>query len=184
MKNIAITKGDKQIAGEAVITKFGLEGGAIYALSGGIRTELNKKNVAQIFIDLKPPFSLDQVKEKLSDRGDRSVKKLLRDKLNFNDLQIELLKSVLSKQEFTDPVLLAERIKKLPLSIMNAAPIDEAISTVGGIALSEIDPDFQLLKLPSNYAIGEMLDWDAPTGGYLLQGCFSMAYCLAKHLNT
>ena len=79
--------------------------------------------------------------------------------------------------------VLASKIKNLPITITASAPIDEAISTVGGIALSEIDSNFQLKKLPNNYCIGEMLDWDAPTGGYLLQGCFSMGYDLARHLN-
>ncbi len=184
LKNIAISKDDKQILGEAVITKFGLEGGAIYALSSGIRSQLNSKEEAEIFIDLKPHFTLKQINEKFADRGDRSIKKLLRDKMNFTDLQIELLKSTLSKFEFTDVAILAERIKKLPLKIRAAAPLDEAISTVGGVSLTEIDFNFQLNKMPDNYVIGEMLDWDVPTGGYLLQGCFSMAFCLATHLNS
>jgi predicted flavoprotein YhiN len=72
----------------------------------------------------------------------------------------------------------------LPLHITGLGPIDEAISTTGGIALNEIDNNFQLKKWPGHYAIGEMLDWDAPTGGYLLQACFSMGYKLAEHLNT
>ena len=184
LKNISIMKGGQYVKGEVVITKFGLEGGAIYALSKEIRSQLNDNNEAQIFIDLKPAFTLEQIIEKLSDRGTRSVKKLLSDKLNLNEVQIALLKSILSKQEFTSPLLLSERIKKLPLNINSAAPIDDAISTVGGISLDEIDDSFQFKKLPNHYAIGEMLDWDAPTGGYLLHGCFSMAYCLAKHLNS
>ncbi|WP_456154232.1 NAD(P)/FAD-dependent oxidoreductase [Solitalea canadensis] len=71
----------------------------------------------------------------------------------------------------------------MPLTVVSAAPIDEAISTVGGIALTEIDDCFQLKKLPNHFIIGEMLDWDAPTGGYLLQACFSMGKCLGNHLN-
>ena len=115
--------------------------------------------------------------------GNRSIKKLLIDRLNFDDTQIELLKTLLTKDEFTYLEDLAKKIKHLPITITAMAPIDEAISTVGGIALSEIDSNFQLKKLPNNYCIGEMLDWDAPTGGYLLQGCFSMGYNLAQHLN-
>ena len=94
-----------------------------------------------------------------------------------------MLKTVLSKNEFTNMELLSEKIKNLPLSITSLAPINEAISTVGGIALNEIDALFQLKKLPNNYTIGEMINWDAPTGGYLLQGCFSMGYYLAMELN-
>jgi len=73
--------------------------------------------------------------------------------------------------------------KSFPLTIMDVAPLDEAISTVGGITLNEVGPDLELKKLPQHYCIGEMLDWDAPTGGYLLQACFSMGYYLAQHLN-
>jgi predicted flavoprotein YhiN len=80
--------------------------------------------------------------------------------------------------------ILSKKIKRLPLTITSSSAIDDAISTVGGIALTEIDEHFQLKKLPNHYVIGEMLDWDAPTGGYLLQACFSMGYNLAHHLNT
>jgi len=80
--------------------------------------------------------------------------------------------------------LLSELIKSVPIVVHSADDIDKAISTLGGIDLSEVDGDFQLKKMPNNYAIGEMLDWYAPTGGYLLQGCFSMGYVLADHLNS
>ena len=183
MKNISISCKSKSKKGEVVITKFGLEGGAIYALSPDIRKQLKYDKVAEIFIDLKPQLTYEQIRDKFSARGNRSIKKLLIDRLAFDDTQIELLKAVLSKDDFTDMEVLAKKIKALPISITSSAPIDEAISTVGGIALTEIDTNFQLKKLPNNYVIGEMLDWDAPTGGYLLQGCFSMGYCLAKKLN-
>jgi hypothetical protein len=94
-----------------------------------------------------------------------------------------MLKSIISKEEFTSPKLLSEKIKKLPLVVNGLAEIDEAISTVGGIPLHEIDNNFQLKKIPNNYSIGEMLDWDAPTGGYLLQASFSMGFNLANYLN-
>lgn len=184
LKNISIKCDAKERSGELVITKFGLEGGAIYALSPKIRNHLNDSGSANIFIDLKPTLSIEQIKDKFSARGNRSIKKLLIDRLNFDDTQIELLKTILSKDDFTYLETLAKKIKNLPLTITSSAPIDEAISTVGGIPLTEIDSNFELKKLPDNYCIGEMLDWDAPTGGYLLQGCFSMGYNLAQHLNT
>ncbi len=81
------------------------------------------------------------------------------------------------------PEKVAEKLKNIPITIIGFGNIDEAISTVGGITLNEITPNFELKKLPKNYIIGEMLDWDAPTGGYLLQACFSMGKCLATHLN-
>ncbi|MGZ4048161.1 MAG: NAD(P)/FAD-dependent oxidoreductase [Bacteroidia bacterium] len=183
LKNISISCKSKSKKGEIIITKFGLEGGAAYALSPEIRKLLKYNKEAEIFIDLKPHLSYEQIRDKFSTRGNRSIKKLLIDRLSFDDVQIELLKTQLNKDEFIDLELLAAKIKKLPLTITSAAPIDEAISTVGGIALTEIDSNFQLKKLPANYVIGEMLDWDAPTGGYLLQACFSMGYMLAKKLN-
>ena len=183
LKNISVSCKSKNKKGEIVITRFGLEGGAVYALSPEIRKQLKYDKSAEIFIDLKPHLSYEQIRDKFSTRGNRSIKKLLMDRLSFDDVQIELLKTLLTKDEFTDLELLAAKIKKLPLTISSSAPIDDAISTVGGISLTEIDEYFQLKKLPDNYVIGEMLDWDAPTGGYLLQGCFSMGNLLAEHLN-
>ena len=94
-----------------------------------------------------------------------------------------LFKSFLSKEEFLNATLLAQNIKSFKLKIVGLAPMDEAISTVGGISLAEIDDFFQLKKMPDHFVIGEMLDYDAPTGGYLLQSCFSMAKYLATYLN-
>lgn len=184
LKNIVVKCDEKEKSGELVITKFGLEGGAIYALSPQIRKQLESaKGTAKIHIDLKPHLTLTQITDKFQSRGNRSIKKLLNDRLAFTDEHIELLKSVLTKEEFTDAEVLAKKIKNLPLVITAAAPIDEAISTVGGIGLREVDENFQLIKIPNHYCIGEMLNWDAPTGGYLLQGCFSMGAAVASHLN-
>jgi uncharacterized flavoprotein (TIGR03862 family) len=183
LKNIAITCGDSTKKGEAVITKFGLEGGVVYSLSNPIRKQLNAAGEAKIVLDLKPQLTVEGIKNKFYLRGNRSIKKLLIDLLNMDDVSIELLKMALTKEQFTNLESLAHYIKKLPLTTTAAAPINEAISTVGGIALTEIDTAFQLKKLPRHYVIGEMLDWDAPTGGYLLQACFSMGYCLANEIN-
>ncbi len=183
LKNISITCSDCIKKGEVVLTKFGIEGGAIYALSPQIRTALNEKKEAVIYIDLKPSLSLPQLKTKFGNRGNTTIKKILIDRLNLDNTSVELLKTILSKEAFLDIDILLANIKKLPLTITAFAPLDEAISTVGGIPLTEIDATFQLTKLPNHYCMGEMLDWDAPTGGYLLQGCFSMGYWVAKKLN-
>lgn len=183
LKNIQVKCDAIERKGELVITKFGLEGGAIYALSPEIRKYLYKEGFAKVYLDLKPSLTVEQIKDKFRARGNRTIKKLLIDRLNFDETQIDLLKTLLSKEEFTDLEELAKKIKQLPIVVTSAAPIDDAISTVGGVSLNEIDANFQLKKLPNTYCIGEMLDWDAPTGGYLLQGCFSMGYCLAQHLN-
>jgi uncharacterized flavoprotein (TIGR03862 family) len=183
LKNIALQCGAKQQKGELVITQFGLEGGALYALSTEIRAQLHEEQKALIVLDIKPQLNVEDIKTRLRGKGNRSITKALNEQLNLNDTAIELLKAILTKEQFTNINLLAEYIKQLPITISATAPIDEAISTVGGIALYEINTSFQLKKLPNHYVIGEMLDWDAPTGGYLLQACFSMGYCLAKELN-
>ena len=166
-----------------MLTRFGIEGGAVYALSPYIRKQLNENKTATIFFDLKPTLTLETIKSKLTSIGNKSISKALEDHIKLNKLQIALLKSILSKEDFTNANLLSENIKRLPIPIIGMAPIDEAISTIGGISLLETDEYFQLKKLPNHYAIGEMLDWDAPTGGYLLQGCFSMGHYLGKKMN-
>ncbi len=183
LKNIAVSCGHFTKEGELVITRSGLEGGALYALSPQIRTQWKQKGHADLFFDLKPMFSLEEVVAKCSLPNRKSQQHLLREKLRFSEVHITLLKTLLSKEEFTDPARLAQKIKRLPIRLLGPGPIGEAISTVGGIPLGEVSENFEFIKLPEHYAIGEMLDWDAPTGGYLLQGCFSMGAYLASVLN-
>jgi predicted flavoprotein YhiN len=108
----------------------------------------------------------------------------LQKELKLNPAQIGLLKIYLSKETYLNPELLAQNIKKLPIEITGSALLDEAISTTGGIKLNALDENFQLKMMKNHYCIGEMLDLDAPTGGYLLQSCFSMGVHLARHLNA
>jgi uncharacterized flavoprotein (TIGR03862 family) len=183
LKNIVISCNQKSKAGEVVITQFGIEGGAVYALSPEIRSELSINNASTIYIDLKPTLSLNEILSKFRNNESRTISNVLKEQINLNSLLIALIKSVISKEDFMNADVLSEKIKQLPLQIVGLADIEESISTVGGIALSETDDNFMLKKLPNNYVIGEMLDWDAPTGGYLLQGCFSMGNYLGKKLN-
>lgn len=183
LKNISVFCDVKEKKGEVVLTKFGIEGSAVYALSPEIRKQLIENKAATIFIDLKPTQTLEVIKSKLASIGNRSISKALEDHVKLSKLQVSLLKSILTKEDFTNSNSLSENIKRLPIPILGMAPVDEAISTVGGISLLETDECFQLKKLPDHYAIGEMLDWDAPTGGYLLQGCFSMGSYLGNKLN-
>jgi uncharacterized flavoprotein (TIGR03862 family) len=184
LKNIAFSSLGNEKKGEAVITRTGIEGGAIYALSRQIRKQLSGQGSAEVFLDLKPAFTLAEIKNKVQGgRGTRSWTKHLEDQLRLDKIKIALLKEILSKDDFMIPDRVADKIKKLPLHIHSLAPLDDAISTVGGISLEAIDSHFQFKQMPGNYAIGEMLDWDAPTGGYLLQGCFSMGSALADYLN-
>jgi uncharacterized flavoprotein (TIGR03862 family) len=183
LKNISITCNDYTTKGEVVLTKTGIEGGAIYALSAAIRKAKSENNTALITIDFKPMFSAEKIMEKLQNRGTLSISAFLKTELKLPTAVIALLKTNLTKTEFNNDIILSKAIKKLPLQIEDFGDIEEAISTVGGIALQEVNENFELLKLPNHYAIGEMLDWDAPTGGYLLQACCSMGYAVARHLN-
>jgi hypothetical protein len=182
LKNIHIQCNEKVQKGEVVLTDFGLEGNAIYALSPEIRKQLTTGS-AQIAIDFKPTFSQETLVEKLTNSKAKNNTDCLKKDLNLSQLQIALIRTYLNKEEFLSKVTLASKIKKFPVQIDGIANLDEAISTVGGVDLKEVNQHFELRKMTNSYCIGEMLDWDAPTGGYLLQACFSMGYYLAEHLN-
>jgi uncharacterized flavoprotein (TIGR03862 family) len=183
LKNIALTFDNHVSKGELVISKFGLEGNAIYALSQKLQEALLTKESVVIHMDLKPSMTVDQIKAKYKKSKLSKATDILKLDLNLDRAAIGLLKQFSDKDTFTDPDLLAAIIKSVPIIINSAGELDEAISTLGGIALDEVNEHFQFNKIPNAYALGEMLDWYAPTGGYLLQGCFSMGYVLAKYLN-
>ena len=184
LKNIAIACNNSIQKGEAVITAFGLEGNAIYALSPQIREQLSKDLKTNIFIDFKPSLTLEQLHSKIKRSTYRNTSEILKKELKLSAAQIDLLKTYLSKEAYLNKDVLIKNIKKFPLEVLSTAPIDEAISTVGGISLNAVTLNFELKKLPNQFCIGEMLDWDAPTGGYLLQACASMGVFLANHLNN
>ena len=184
LKNCNFYCGETHKKGEAVLTDFGIEGSAIYALSSEIREQLIAQKQAKVFIDFKPELSLKEIHNRLVLTGKLSMKDMLDKKINLSSVQIDLLKSITTKQEYNDLEKISSLIKKFPLNIIDFAPIDDAISTVGGVALNELSQNLELKKIPNHYCIGEMIDWDAPTGGYLLQACFSMGHFLATHLNN
>ena len=183
LKNIAIYCDDNVQKGEVVITKFGLEGNAIYGLSPQIREELKTVSKATIFIDFKPSLTLEKVNSKIITSIYKNTTQILKKELKLSTAQIDLLKTYLSKESYLNTKLLAEKVKKFPLEILDTATIDESISTVGGIDRNAISKNFELKKIPNQFCIGEMLDWDAPTGGYLLQACASIGVYLANYLN-
>lgn len=183
LKNCAFTCGSINRKGEAVITNFGIEGSGIYPLSPAIRKQLTEKQKAEIFIDLKPDLKTEEIRSRLENKGTLSVKDVLEKKINLSETQIDLIKQKTTKEEYNSVEVLLKLIKSYPLHIVGFAPMDEAISTVGGISLNEVTSSLELKKLPDHYCLGEMLDWDAPTGGYLLQACFSMGKFLADKLN-
>ena len=183
LKNITISCNNVFQKGEAVITKFGLEGNAIYGLSPQIRKHLNINQKATVFIDFKPSLTLEKVLSKIKSSKYKNTTQILKKEIKLSTSQIDLLKKNLSKECYLNTESLTKNIKKFPLEIINSASIDEAISTVGGIDLNAISKNFELKSMSHQFCIGEMLDWDAPTGGYLLQACASTGVSLAKHLN-
>lgn len=184
VKNVALTFQDQVSKGELVITQFGLEGNALYPLSQKIQDALLTESSITVNLDLKPTMTVDQIKEKYKGSELEKTTDILRKDLNIDRAAIGIIKRFSDKEMFLNPDALAEIIKAIPVVLNAADDLDKAISTLGGISLNEIDENFQLKKLPNSYAIGEMLDWYAPTGGYLLQACFSMGYVLAEHLNA
>ena len=183
LKNIALNFNGHFSKGELVISTFGLEGNAIYALSQKIQDHLLTKNTTIIHLDLKPTMTVEQIRAKFKKSKKLKVTDALKKVLNLDRTAIGLLKQFTNKETFSNTELLAKTIKSVPIPLKSSEALDKAISSLGGIALDEIDENFQCKKIPNTYAIGEMLDWYAPTGGYLLQGCFSMGFVLAKHLN-
>lgn len=176
LKNIKISIDDFEVKGEATITDYGLEGNAIYPVIWKVREELSQGKTPIINIDFKPLNSRKQLLEKIKNKVQKT--KTFAQALNLNATQIALMKSFSEKKYFLEPPVFINSVKHLQIPIQSLRPMEEAISTVGGIDLAEVNPNFSLKKYPSIFVIGEMLDWDAPTGGFLLQGCFSMAQAI------
>lgn len=183
LKNCVFTCQNKSIKGEAVLTEFGIEGSGIYPLSPQIRKQIIQNKQATIFIDFKPDLSKEELIKRFTENSNLSIKDILEKKLNVSQVQIALIKSITTKDDYLNPKVLSHLIKSFPLELVDFSDIDEAISTVGGISLDEVSTTFELNKLPNHYCIGEMLDFDAPTGGYLLQANFSMGNFVATRLN-
>ena len=163
LKNIAISCFHKKQKGEVVITRFGLEGNAIYALSPQIRKELKSQQKATIFLELKPTLQNDALLQKIKECTLKKTSETLQKELKLSPAQIGLLKKYLSKETYLNPELLAQNIKNLGIKITGFGLLNDAISTIGGVQLHAVDENFQLKNKKHHYCIGEMLDWDAPT---------------------
>ncbi|WP_331692481.1 TIGR03862 family flavoprotein [Pseudomonas sp. ZY71] len=175
LKNIAIgLNDDVPRLGECVITASGIEGSLIYALSAPIREAINQHGAAVIHIDLLPGRPVDKLQTALSKpRGSRSIAKHLHSQVGIDGVKAALLRELTDAATFSDPALLARAIKALPLTLVKTRPLDEAISSAGGVTFEAMDERLMLKALPGVFCAGEMLDWEAPTGGYLLTGCFA-----------
>lgn len=181
LKNILLSFDSVKVRGEAMLTPFGIEGGGVYALSREIRDRILEEGSAKLVIDLKPDLSTTDIKKKLEGQPKKSSQSnLLRKALGFPAEINILLKEIYPNATLEE---IPQRIKKLEIELNGIRPIDEAISTSGGVLIEEVTEYFELKKRPRHYIIGEMLDFDAPTGGYLLQGCFSTAFRAVKGIS-
>jgi uncharacterized flavoprotein (TIGR03862 family) len=170
---LSVDEGSRRV-GEFVLTETGVEGSAIYALSAALRNEIERQGGATLWLDLLPDRDAAFVaREVAHPRGARSLASHLQSRLGIKGVKAALLREVLPATSFADPVALAAAIKALPLRLVAARPLDEAISSAGGVRFAELDDDFMLRKLPGVFCAGEMLDWEAPTGGYLLTACLA-----------
>ncbi|WP_374316821.1 TIGR03862 family flavoprotein [Aquabacterium sp.] len=174
VKPVAITFTDLQghtrhQQGEFVVTEHGVEGSLIYAFSAAIRDTIDAQGQATILLDLLPAYSPDQVlTETRRPRGTRSLSTHLKSRLGIQGLKMTLLYELLDTTQLNDPVQLAQALKALPVTLTATRPIDEAISTAGGVCFESLDAQLMARQWPGVFFAGEMLDWEAPTGGYLL----------------
>ncbi len=181
LKPVVLGFGGASLRGEATLTTQGIEGGAIYALAAPIREALAGGKEAVLSIDLRPDLTLAELSRRLSaPRGRQSQSTFLRKAGGLSPVAIGLLREVEGNSLPNDPARLAESIKALYLRLVAPSPLERAISTAGGIAWHELDDTFMLRKMPGVFAIGEMVDWEAPTGGYLLQACLTMGVAAAE----
>jgi len=173
-KSVAIRFQQFHRKGEFVATATGVEGSLIYAASALLRDEIRSRGSASFELDLLPDRTLEQVRAEVAHpRGSRSLSSHLKSRLHLDGIKLALLHELLPREAMHDPVHLATAIKALPVTLAAPRPIDEAISSAGGVRLEALDANLMLRAVPGVFCAGEMLDWEAPTGGYLLAACFA-----------
>ena len=181
LKQVALTHGGRTSRGEVVVTAYGLEGGAVYALSGSIRDAVAEQGGAAVRIDLKPDSPVEALRARLARaRGKDSLATVLKKQLSLPPQAVGLLREAAGTTLPREPAALAALVKAVPLAVTAVRPLERAISSAGGILFDEVTGDFELRKRPGVFVAGEMLDWEAPTGGYLLQATFASAEAAAR----
>ena len=179
LKNIALSFTDctgntERRPGEMIISAHGVEGSLIYAFSKRLREQIHANGSATFSLDLVPAHSAERVLEEVSKpRGARSLSSHLQSCLGITGIKAALLYEVLNKTQLADAAVLAASIKALPITVQTARPLAEAISTAGGVRFDSLDRNLMLKNLPGTFVAGEMIDWEAPTGGYLLTACMA-----------
>ncbi len=183
LKPVALSHGDASKQGEAMVTAQGIEGGAVYALSAGLREAIDAEGSATLMVDLRPNMTQAALLQKFNNapRASKSLSTWL-GKMGFAPVAIGLLRETTPPDMLAamGATALAARLKALPMTLTATTGIARAISSAGGIRREELTPDFMLHQKPGTFAVGEMLDWEAPTGGYLLQACYSTAVVAAR----
>jgi uncharacterized flavoprotein (TIGR03862 family) len=174
VKSVVASCGGQQRPGEFVITQHGVEGGLIYAFSTALRDAIEVQGAGVLQLDLAPGKSLERLTREIAHpRGARSMASHLQSRAGVAGVKAGLLRECASKEDYADPARLAAVIKALPLKLVAPRPLDEAISSAGGVTAEALDERLMLKHLPGIFCAGEMLDWEAPTGGYLLTACFA-----------
>ncbi|HTI88317.1 MAG TPA: TIGR03862 family flavoprotein [Alphaproteobacteria bacterium] len=174
VKTAALTHRGETVTGEFVVTESGIEGGVVYALSARLRDAIAADGSAKVFIDLVPGREIERIAAGLAVRGKRSLATALKASAGISGVKAGLLRECLSAEAMADPARVAEAVKALPLTLLAPRPVAEAISSAGGVRWSELNPQYMLRAMPGVFCAGEMLDWEAPTGGYLLTACMAL----------
>ncbi|HLU76646.1 MAG TPA: TIGR03862 family flavoprotein [Burkholderiales bacterium] len=174
VKAVVLRHGTLERTGEFVISDYGAEGSAIYALSASLRDAIERDGETLLQLDLAPQRTHEWLVRQIAHpRGSRSMSSHLRSRIGLEGVKAGLLRECAPPETYNDPVALAHAIKALPLRLLAPRPIDEAISSAGGVRFEALDEQLMMRALPGVFCAGEMLDWEAPTGGYLLTGCFA-----------
>jgi len=182
LKNISGWVGnhkDHISSSEAVLTAYGIEGGLVYALSRPLREEIMAQGSTTLYLDLLPHITKEQLIVRLTSSAKQSIDNTWR-KAGLDGVKASLIRELLPKEQWSDPLHVAARVKQCSITLTGMQPIDEAISTAGGVMRESMNEDLMLNNLPNVYCAGEMLDWDAPTGGYLLTASFASGVFVAK----
>ena len=174
VKSVALAWAGERRQGEFVITGTGVEGSLIYGFSARLRDAIERAGVAEIHLDLMPDWTLPRLAKDIAHpRGARSLSSHLQSRVGLKGVKTALLREVLNAGTFDDPGRLAAAVKSLPLRLVAPRPLEEAISSAGGVAFEALGSGLMVRQLPGVFCAGEMLDWEAPTGGYLLTACFA-----------
>jgi uncharacterized flavoprotein (TIGR03862 family) len=181
LKRIALSFGGRRVLGEAMIDAGGIEGGAVYALSGLLREAIAGDGEATLTIDLRPDLSEPELAKRLAKRRPgETLSNHLRKAAGLSPVAAAVLREAVGGPLSAEPEALARLIKAAPLRLAGMASLARAISSAGGVRTDEVDDDFMLNRLPGTFIAGEMIDWEAPTGGYLLQACFATGVAAAE----